>query len=99
MKQYWVDIKPTAENDLETRYLQIAEESPQNAIGWYLDMISAIEKLDKLAERCPIAPEDKDIQQGIRQLLIGSYRVLYIINNDTVEVLHVRHGRHDRVLW
>ncbi len=60
MKKYRIDIKPTAESDLERRYLQILEESPQNAVSWYLDMISAIEKLDRLAERCPIAPEDED---------------------------------------
>ncbi|MCF1457981.1 MAG: type II toxin-antitoxin system RelE/ParE family toxin [Shewanella sp.] len=98
MKQYRVEIKPTAENDLENRYLQIAEESPQNAVSWYLDMISAIEKLDTLAERCPIAPEDVDIGLGIRHLIIGNYRVLYSIRNDIVEVLHIRHGRHDRKL-
>lgn len=100
MKQFRVDIKPTAENDLERRYLQIAEESPRNgnAVSWYLDMISAVEKLDILAKRCPIAPEDVDIQLGIRHLVIGNYRVLYVIRNDVVEVLHVRHGSHDRKL-
>ena len=85
MKQYRVDIKPTAESDLETRYQQIAGESPQDAV-------------ENLAERCPIAPEDLDIQRGIRHLVIGNYRVLYITNKDVVEVLHVRHGRHDRKL-
>ncbi len=98
MKTYQVDIKPTAENDLERRYRQIAEESPQNAINWYMDVISAIEKLDVLAERCPIAPEDIDIQRGIRQLVIGNYRVLYLINESVVEVLHLRHSRHARKL-
>ena len=98
MKIYRVEIKPTAESDLERRYLQIAEESPQNAVSWYLDIINAIEKLDNLAERCPIAPEDLDIQRGIRHLVIGNYRVLYWINEDVVEVLHVRHSRHDRKL-
>lgn len=98
MKKYRVAIKSRAENDLETRYLQIAEKSPQNAVSWYLDIISAIEKLGSLAERCPIAPEDKDIQRGIRHLVVGNYRVLYVINTDVVEVLHIRHGRHDRVL-
>ena len=96
MKKYRVDIKATAESDLERRYLQIAEESPQNAVSWYLDIISAIEKLDSLAERCPIAPEDLDIQRGIRHLVIGNYRVLYWLVEDLVEVLHIRHSRHDR---
>ncbi len=93
MKKYRINIKPTAEADLEKRYLQIAEESPQNAVQWYLGIIEAIEKLDSLAERCPIAPEDVDIQRGIRHLILGHYRVLYTINNDVIEVLHVRHGR------
>lgn len=98
MKLYRVLIKPTAEADLEKRYLQIAEESPQNAVQWYLGVIEAIEKLDELAERCPIAPEDVDIQRGVRHLVIGHYRVLYIINNDDVEVLHIRHERMQRKL-
>ncbi len=65
MKKYKVAIKPTAEDDLERRYLQIAEDSPQSAINWYLDFIETIEKLDTLAERCPLAPEDLDIQRGV----------------------------------
>ena len=96
MKKYRVEIKPTAENDLETRYRQIAEESPQNAMSWYLRVIEAIEKLEILAERCPIAPEDADIQQGIRHLVIGDCRALYRVADDTVEVLHLRHGSMDR---
>lgn len=98
MKKYRIDIKPTAESDLARRYQQIAEESPQNAGSWYLQTIEAIEKLDILAERCPIAPEDADIQLGIRHLIIGDYRALYLINGDVIEVLHVRHGRMDRKL-
>ena len=98
MKKYQIDIKPTAENDLARRYQQIAEESPQNAVSWYLQAIEAIEKLDVLAERCPFAPENLDIQKGIRHLIIGDYRALYFINGNVVEVLHVRHGRMDRKL-
>ena len=98
MKKYRVEIKPTAEKDIEARYLQIAEDSPQNAAQWYLNLIEAIEKLDLLAERCPVAPEDIDVQRGIRHLILGHYRVLYAIDNNVVEVLHVRHERKDRKL-
>ena len=80
------------------RYQQIAEESPQNAVTWYLQTIEAIEKLGAFAERCPIAPEDLDIQKGVRHLIIGDYRALYLIKGDVVEVLHVRHSRMDRKL-
>jgi mRNA-degrading endonuclease RelE of RelBE toxin-antitoxin system len=98
LKKYRIDIKPTAEDDLARRYAQIEKESPQNAVKWYLGIIEAIEKLDELAERCPIAPEDSDIQKGIRHLVIGDYRVLYIVDHETVQVLHVRHSRHHRKL-
>ena len=98
MKKYRIEIKPTAENDLARQYRQIAEESPQNAATWYLQITAAIEKLHILAERCPIAPEDLDIQQGIRHLVIGEYRVLYLIDGDAVEILHVRHARMARKL-
>ena len=80
------------------RYAQIEKESPQNAVNWYLGLIEAIEKLDELAERCPIAPEDMDLQRGIRHLIVGDYRVLYVIEDETVSVLHVRHARHERRL-
>jgi len=93
-----VEIKPTAEQDLAQRYEQIAEESPQNALNWYLRMITAIEKLNLLAERCPLAPEDRDLNLGIRHLVIGDYRALYIINDEVVEILHVRHSRMSRIL-
>jgi len=98
LKNFLVEIKPTAEQDLAQRYEQIAEESPQNALNWYLRMITAIEKLNLLAERCPLAPEDRDLNLGIRHLVIGDYRALYIINDEVVEILHVRHSRMSRIL-
>jgi len=98
LKKYRIDIKPTAENELARRYAQIAKEPPQNAVNWYLGLIEAIEKLDELAERCPIAPEDRDLQRGIRHLIVGDYRVLYVIEDETVSVLHVRDARHERKL-
>jgi len=98
LKKYRVEIKPTAENDIDTRYKQIAEHSPMNALNWYIQIIEAIEKLDTLAERCPVAPEDIDLQLGIRHLIVGNYRALYRIDGEVVEVLHVRHGSKERKL-
>lgn len=96
LKKYHVDIKPSAENRSARRFAQIKKESPQNAVRWYLGLIEAIEKLDELAERCPIAPENVDVPRGIRHLIVGDYRVLYVIEDEVVSVLHVRHTRHER---
>lgn len=92
MKHYRVEIKPTAEQDITRRYLQIAEDSIQNMTAWYFEMHDAICKLDAMAERCPVAPEDDDIKEGIRHLIIGNYRLLYKVDGERVDVLHVRHG-------
>ncbi len=65
---------------------------------WYPGLVEAIAKLDVMAERCPIAPEDADLQLGIRHLIVGNYRVLYRINGQQVDVLHIRHSSHAQVL-
>lgn len=98
MKKFRIDIKPTAESDLSKRYLQIAEDSPQNAVRWYFNIIEAIESLEILALRCPLAPEDIDIQQDIRHLIIGDYRILYCVIDNRVEILHIRHSAMQRKL-
>jgi len=100
MKRLKVNIKLSAVNDIESRFLQIHEESPLNAENWYLDIIQCIESLDLLAMRCPLAPEDEFLNLGIRHLIVGRYRVLFIINDstDSVDILHVRHTRHERKL-
>lgn len=98
MKQYQVDIRPTAEADILNRFQQIQGESPQNAIAWYLSIIDAIESLSQLAERCPIAPESDHVSSDIRHLIIGSYRVLYTVKDNTANVLHLRHSAKQRML-
>ncbi len=90
MKHYTVTITPTAENDLASRYHQIAEEAPQHALEWYFGIISAIESLNQMAERCPIAPENVDVQKEIRHLIIGDYRILFCITDNSVKVLHIQ---------
>lgn len=98
MKRYKVDIRPTAETDILNRFIQIQEESPQNAGAWYVSIIEAIESLDQLAERCPVAPESEHVGKEIRHLVVGSYRVLYVIETNAVHVLHVRHSAKQRIL-
>lgn len=98
MKTYQVSIRPTAELDIRIRYEQIYAESPENAKHWYKNLISAIRTLEHLALRCPIAEEDAEFKLGIRHLVVGRYRVIYLTTDDSVEVLHIRHSRHTRKL-
>lgn len=98
MTHYVIQIKPSAEQDITTRYQQIKESSEQNALHWYLTIIKAIESLDQLAERCPSAPENEHVTQDIRHLVIGHYRVLFSIEDKDVHILHIRHSAMSRSL-
>jgi plasmid stabilization system protein ParE len=60
-------------------------------------MEDAIASLATFPKRCPIAPESARFPFEVRQLLYGRkphvYRILFTIENNTVNVLHIRHGR------
>ena len=51
--------------------------------------------------RCPHAPENGRFPFEVRQLLYGRkphvYRILFTIENETVYVLHIRHGRREHL--
>lgn len=47
-------------------------------------------RLSQFPEACPIAPESKELDISIRQLVIDRYRALFVVEGDTVEILYVR---------
>ncbi len=96
MKQYHVEILDEAINELEGFVDYIAEDSVINALNWYERVKKAIFTLDKMPERHSIADENPVFPFELRCLLVEDYRVLYRINGDTVEVLHVKHPRMNR---
>jgi plasmid stabilization system protein ParE len=57
-----------------------------------------LSSIEHRALRCPIAEEDSEFKLGIRQLVFGRYRVIYLTTDTTVEVLHIRHSRNTRRL-
>lgn len=67
--------------------------APLNANRWYRDLLEAIGTLSEFAERSPLAPESAELQSAsIRHLIRGDYRVIYLVRDDLVAVLHIRHG-------
>jgi plasmid stabilization system protein ParE len=87
-----VIIEPSAEADIESAYDWIAETAPMNAARWFNRIQRAIASLDTMPERYSTAPESAAFGYEIRQLIYGNYRVLFIIRENTVHVLHLRHG-------
>jgi plasmid stabilization system protein ParE len=92
--EYRVKVMPRAERDLAGIYDWIGAHSSEAALAWYQGLKHAIRTLRSSPNRCPVAPEDRNL----RHLLYGSkphiYRVIYRIleKQKQVDVLHVRHG-------
>ena len=74
-----------------------AHDAGEAGIRWFLALEDAIESLSTFPERCPLAPEGTHFSFDVRQLLYGRkphvYRILFTIENETVLILHIRHGR------
>ena len=99
---YRVDISPSALQDAEDAYLWIKRRAPGRASAWYEGLLEAINGLERMPARCPVAPESEDLGITIRQLLYGkkgnAYRILFAIGyddstgEDVVRIFRIRHS-------
>jgi len=90
-------VTPEAKADLRDIYRYIRERAPRAATQWSIGARASIKTLSRFPERCPLAPESTHFDVPIRQMLLGTgnrgtYRVLFVIVDKSVNVLHVRHG-------
>ena len=90
-----VVVEKEAEEDLKAAARWIAQHSSDKAILWYFDVTESIESLQTFPARCPLAPESKRFGAEIRHLLFDKYRILFIIEDETVYVLRIRHQAQD----
>jgi plasmid stabilization system protein ParE len=94
---YRVIITPEAETDLRTSYRYIRSQAPVAAREWIRRARQCAKTLAHHPERCPFAPESTSFGKPIRELFFGmgnrgTYRLLFIVLERSVYVLHVRHG-------
>lgn len=75
----------------------LAHEAGETGLRWFQKLKQGIASLSELPHRCRLAPENKEFPFEVRQLLYGrkphQYRVLFTVEDETVVVLHIRHGR------
>lgn len=76
-------------------YDWLAERSPQGAVTWFAAFLAAVDSLAVDAERLPTAPESNKFSHPVRQLLFKTqhgrcYRILFVLDDLTVTILHVR---------
>lgn len=93
-----VELSDQAQRDIAAihDWLRL-QQAGTEAERWFTALGAAIDSLSSLPSRCPLAPENRDLSVEVRQLLYGRrphvYRILFSINGNVVQVLHIRHGR------
>jgi plasmid stabilization system protein ParE len=80
----------TACADLERIADHIAGDSPAYAAAFVRRIQSAASSLSELPLRGRVVPEFRD--PSVRERIVGSYRVLYLVRQKSVSVLAVVHG-------
>jgi len=80
-----------ARDDIREIYDFIARDSPRAAEALVERVLHSTERLASFPESGRTVPEFPDL--GYRELLVGSYRIWYRIENATVWIVTVVHGR------
>ena len=96
MPSFKIKIPPHVENEIEHYVDVIAQDNVTAALNWYREIEAQIYTLDQNPKRCPVAFENRFHEYEIRNLIFGNYRVLFRIENKTVQILHVKHGKMER---
>ena len=98
---YRVELSSRALHDLDILYFEKNVEESRAASLWFNGLQAAVDSLDLLPGRCPIAPESETAGRELRQLLYGNkphvYRIIYSIDESlkVVSVFHIRHAARD----
>ncbi len=75
----------------------LSEGAGETGMRWFAALQDSIASIAEFPARCPIAPENEVFPFEVRHLLYGRkphvYRILFTIEDETVYVLHIRHGR------
>ena len=91
MKKLKVILELSAKNDIRDSYAWGCEHfGIQGANKWIRELRNAIDSLSTYPNRGPLALENDEFVEEIRQLIVGRYRVLYTVSSESVHILHVR---------
>ena len=97
-----VRITARAERDIE-QVLRWFHDQDATAAGsrWLNQLHAKIATLETHPERCRLASEASDMGIKLRELSFGrrkgTYRILFELQQDTVQILHIRHSARDAI--
>lgn len=93
---FQVEITPLAESGIDKAYQWYRKQNPEFADRWFRGLMNAIATLQEKPLRCSLAIENEIFTEEVRQILYGKsknvYRVLFVIRENKVYVLYVRHS-------
>jgi plasmid stabilization system protein ParE len=88
---YDVILFPKAQRDLDQVFQWMEKHTPSAVQLFDEQLVKALESLKNSPRRCGLAREDKYFSETLRQLLCGSYRLVFRITEDEVHILRIRH--------
>jgi len=91
-KKHKVNISLSAQNDLEHIFFYIAEDSINNAKKFILELEKKIYSLNTFPERFALIPENIFFGTSYRHIVHKKYRVIYKIDNNSVQILRFVRG-------
>lgn len=88
-----IELGQEARRDLWSYYQSASQHSLPDAIRWMERFESAISTLSERPERCSLSRESRRMKVDLRDFLFGRrpsvYRVVFVIDGDTVRVLRI----------
>lgn len=95
-QKYQIVIQPSAQRAIKETYLWLSNDSSRKARVWIEGLYKAILSLENMPYRCSLAFEHNFFEEEIRQLIYGkgrnTYRIIFTIVDDSVQILFVRHS-------
>jgi len=95
-EKYQIIIQPEAQKAIEEAYFWFSTISHQKGRTWLEGLYKSILSLEKMPSRFSLAFENDFFDQEIRQLIYGkgrnTYRIIFTIVDDDVQILFVRHS-------
>jgi len=97
--EFRIDFTLLALQDLDDICSWAVSEAPSRGADWFFRLEEAILSLRTMPERYPVALEFARSTPSIRRMVYGSrphgYKIYYRIVGESVQVLHVRHGKRE----
>lgn len=83
----WTD---PAVGDLDSIHEYIARDTEVYADAMLQEIFDAVDRLENFPLSGRVVPELND--ESTREVIVGSYRVIYDISDETIRILSVLHG-------